>query len=73
MSARSALPRLLIKPRDGIEYNDHIEGDGRDIYEAACKLEGIIAKRRDMPYQSGRSERWLKTKNPDSLSATYQR
>jgi bifunctional non-homologous end joining protein LigD len=62
------LARLLIKARDGIEYNDHIEGDGRDIYASACELghEGIIAKRRDLPYESGRSKRWLKVKNPDS-------
>ena len=54
--------------RDGIEYNAHIDGDGRDIFEAACKLghEGIVAKRRDLPYQSGRSKWWLKTKNPNS-------
>jgi ATP-dependent DNA ligase len=28
--------------------------------------EGIIAKQRDLPYQSGRSKRRLKIKNPES-------
>jgi ATP-dependent DNA ligase len=33
-----------------------------------CKLghDGIVAKRKDLPYESGRSKRWIKVKNPDS-------
>lgn len=54
--------------KDGIEYNEHIEGSGPTISEHVCKLghEGIVAKRRDLPYESGRSRRWIKVKNPDS-------
>jgi ATP-dependent DNA ligase len=33
--------------------------------------EGIVAKRKDLPYESGRSTRWLKIKNP--ASAAVQR
>ena len=29
-------------------------------------LEGIVAKRRDRPYRSGRSPDWIKVKNPDA-------
>ena len=38
------------------------------MFEHACKLnlEGIVSKRRDMPYQHGRSRAWLKIKNPAS-------
>jgi ATP-dependent DNA ligase len=45
-----------------------MEGDGPIIFEHACKmnLEGIVSKRRDLPYQSGRSKIWLKIKNPAS-------
>jgi bifunctional non-homologous end joining protein LigD len=70
LDRKKRLARLLIKLKDGIQYNDHLEGDGQDIYAAACKLghEGIIAKRRDLSYQSDRSKRWLKIKNPDSLA-----
>ena len=34
----------------------------------ACKLglEGIVSKRRDLRYRSGRSPDWLKSKNPDA-------
>ena len=66
---KSQLHKLVAKVRDGIEFNEHIEGDGATIFKHACKLghEGIIAKRADLPYESGRSKRWLKIKNPDSL------
>ena len=66
-STRFRVALLLIKASDGIEHNAQIESDGR-TNEAACKLghEGILAKGRDLPYQSGRSKRWLKIKNADS-------
>jgi ATP-dependent DNA ligase len=60
---------FLKKVKDGIEFNDHIENaPGHVIFEHACKLghEGIIAKRKDLPYESGRSKRSLKIKNPAS-------
>jgi len=31
----------------------------------AC-VEGIVSKRRDLPYRSGRSKHWIKVKNPAS-------
>jgi bifunctional non-homologous end joining protein LigD len=38
------------------------------MFEHACRmgLEGIVSKRRDTTYRSGRSKDWLKTKNPES-------
>jgi bifunctional non-homologous end joining protein LigD len=38
------------------------------MFRHACKLglEGIVCKRRDAPYRSGRSKTWLKVKNPAS-------
>ena len=64
------LQRLLGKAIDGIQYNQHYIGDGAEIFRQACKLgcEGIVAKRVDLPYQSGRSKRWIKIKNPNSCS-----
>jgi ATP-dependent DNA ligase len=37
----------------------------------ACRLgcEGIVSKRVDLGYESGRSRPWLKIKNPDSSAA----
>jgi bifunctional non-homologous end joining protein LigD len=62
---KTALRRLLGGDRAGpIRYADHFIEDGAAIFKSACdmKLEGIISKRRDAPYQSGRSENFIKTK-----------
>jgi ATP-dependent DNA ligase len=34
----------------------------------ATNFEGIVAKRRDRPYKSGRSPDWIKIKNPDAAA-----
>jgi bifunctional non-homologous end joining protein LigD len=53
---------------NGIEapvvYSEHLVGDGQQMFEHAAKLnwEGIISKRADAPYRSGRNESWLKIK-----------
>jgi ATP-dependent DNA ligase len=68
-----ALASILRKVREGIALSDHVEGaQGPAIYEAACRvgLEGIVSKRVDRPYRSGRSPDWLKVKNPDAPAAT---
>jgi bifunctional non-homologous end joining protein LigD len=43
-----------------------LEGDGPTVFAHACEmgLEGIVSKRKDSPYRSGRSPDWLKMKNP---------
>jgi hypothetical protein len=50
----------------GLKFNEHIEADGPTVFAHACKmgLEGIVSKRKDSPYRSGRSPDWLKMKNP---------
>jgi len=67
---RARLRQLLVHP-DGIRFSDHHAGDGERMFAHACKLglEGIVSKRRDAPYSSGRSKNWLKIKNPDSPAA----
>jgi ATP-dependent DNA ligase len=37
------------------------------VFKNACAfgLEGIVSKREGSFYRSGRSRKWLKTKNPD--------
>ncbi len=49
-----------------------MDSDGAAMSRHACAigLEGIVAKRRDRPYRSGRSPDWLKVKNPDAPAAT---
>jgi bifunctional non-homologous end joining protein LigD len=63
---KATLSSVVAKAGAGIRFNDHIEADGPTVFAHACKmgLEGIVSKRRDSPYRSGRSPDWLKSKNP---------
>lgn len=47
-----------------VRYSDHMQGRGPEFFEQACALglEGIISKRADAPYRSGRGKLWLKLK-----------
>ena len=47
-----------------IRYIEHLAEAGDAVLKSACKLnlEGIISKRADAPYQSGRTETWMKSK-----------
>jgi bifunctional non-homologous end joining protein LigD len=58
-----------------IKYVDHIEGDGEVVLQHACKLnlEGIVSKRANAPYRSGRSAGWIKTKCPAWREANRDR
>jgi bifunctional non-homologous end joining protein LigD len=63
---KATLANVLARADRGIWFNDHIEDDGPTVLRHACKLglEGIVSKRKDSPYRSGRSPDWLKMKNP---------
>ncbi len=69
---KGALRRLLRRARSGIQFAEHIEGDGGEVFAHACKLgfEGIVSKDRTRPYQSGPSKTWLKIKNPAAPGVT---
>lgn len=47
-----------------IFFTDHVEGGGDRMLRELCRrrFEGVIAKRADAPYRSGRGRRWLKIK-----------
>jgi ATP-dependent DNA ligase len=58
---------------EGIRLSEHLDSaDGATVFHHACKfgLEGIVAKRRDKPYRSGRTAEWVKIKNPNAPAAT---
>jgi bifunctional non-homologous end joining protein LigD len=69
---RATMTRLLRKAAPGIRLSEHLDGDGETIFRHACALgaEGIVAKRRDWPYRSGRSPDWVKVKNPAAPAAS---
>ena len=62
---RSRLAKLLRRAKLGIRFSEHIEADGAKVFAHACKLglEGIVSKRHDAPYRSGRARTWIKVKN----------
>jgi bifunctional non-homologous end joining protein LigD len=70
---RKQLVGLLRKARPGIRLSEHIAEDGPLVFAHACRLglEGIVSKRIDAPYRSGRAKSWLKTKNKNA--AAYMR
>jgi bifunctional non-homologous end joining protein LigD len=57
LMAQQDLPNRLV-------YSDHVEGSGPGFYREASKmgLEGIVSKRANAPYISGRTKDWLKFK-----------
>ncbi|MGE5385472.1 MAG: DNA ligase D [Betaproteobacteria bacterium] len=61
---RKRLESLLRQAPERIRFSADFEASGHDILQNACrlKLEGIIGKRVDRPYISGRSNDWIKLK-----------
>jgi bifunctional non-homologous end joining protein LigD len=56
----------LTRRVDGIFLSDFEQGEiGPDLFRHACLLglEGLVSKRRDSAYRSGRSPHWVKVKN----------
>jgi len=61
---RAMLAELICKQHSSIRLSEDVDADGAAFVKLACQmgLEGIIAKRRDAPYRSGRGGDWLKVK-----------
>lgn len=61
---KKILKRALAGADEKIRYSDHVVGEGPAFFQQACKLglEGIISKRAEGTYRSGRSKDWLKIK-----------
>lgn len=63
---RKAALEALFAGRAGgpLRYSAHFEHDGDLVLKHACRLslEGVVSKRRDAPYRSGRGKAWIKSK-----------
>jgi bifunctional non-homologous end joining protein LigD len=62
---KAALKRLVENADDNIiRYSDHFAIPGSEMMQHArdLKIEGVISKRHDAPYRSGRSDDWIKAK-----------
>ena len=65
LTARKAqLEKLLTAPKGPLRYVEHFTSGGDAVLLSACRmhLEGIVSKRADAPYTSGRSDSWTKAK-----------
>jgi bifunctional non-homologous end joining protein LigD len=67
LEERKEALKLLLSGVEGegpIRYSDHVIGRGNEVYGQACRLalEGMVSKRRDAPYRSGRGRDWVKVK-----------
>jgi bifunctional non-homologous end joining protein LigD len=71
---KATLRSVLAKAALDVRFNEHIEGDGPTVFAHACKmgLEGIVSKRKDSRYRSGRSPDWLKITNPNAPAVTRE-
>jgi bifunctional non-homologous end joining protein LigD len=61
---KARLEKLLQKQSAQLRYVEHFTSGGDAVLKSACRmsLEGIVSKRADAPYRSGRGEDWTKAK-----------
>lgn len=55
----------LVKPAEGIiQYSAHVQGNGLEFFNAVGRmgLEGVVSKRSESFYRSGKTEAWVKAK-----------
>jgi bifunctional non-homologous end joining protein LigD len=67
---RHILEDLMEGAAGAIRLSEEIDADGDQLLASACEhgLEGIIAKRKNSPYRSGRRGDWVKIKCVQSES-----
>jgi bifunctional non-homologous end joining protein LigD len=65
---KATLASVLRQGRPGLRINEHLDYPGDMVFRHACKmgLEGIVSKRLGSYYRSGRTQDWLKFKNPEA-------
>jgi bifunctional non-homologous end joining protein LigD len=61
---RKALEDLVVKGKGAILLSEQVDADGEAFFATARAhgLEGIVSKRIDLPYRSGKRSDWLKIK-----------
>jgi len=76
ITRKAALKRILPKrDTDRIRYTEHVIGSGERLFGEIEKLqlEGMVAKRKDSVYSSGRSRLWQKVKTPAGRAEMQKR
>jgi bifunctional non-homologous end joining protein LigD len=64
LSERKARLKALLGDHARLRYVEHFTQGGEAVLQSACRmeLEGVISKKLDAPYRSGRSGAWVKSK-----------
>ena len=64
LERKVALKALLGGGVEGVRYLEHFDAAGEAVLKSACQLglEGVVSKRVDAPYVSGRQAAWVKAK-----------
>lgn len=66
LTERKSRLEKILNPLKGtaVLYSDHHVGEAEEFLETSCdtQLEGIVSKRMDSPYLSGRNDNWVKSK-----------
>lgn len=64
LARKDTLGALMRKSPHVLRYSEHFEEDGEMVLRHSCRLslEGVVSKRRDAPYRSGRGKEWVKAK-----------
>jgi bifunctional non-homologous end joining protein LigD len=62
---RKALLRRVLPPLGALRYLEHVEEEGKALYEEAERLglEGVVGKKANAPYKGGRSPQWIKVRS----------
>jgi len=58
LDRKDVLAKLLAGGIEPIRFSEHLDADGREVFVNACRLEleGVISKRKDGRYRSGRND-----------------
>jgi bifunctional non-homologous end joining protein LigD len=64
LDRKKRLRALLRHAPEPIRFSEHVVGQGEALLEQMCRdgLEGVVSKRADAPYRSGRTRAWIKVK-----------
>lgn len=66
LEKRKAILQKLLKghEKSHLRYSDHLEGQSKEFLKLACAhdFEGVVSKRKNGRYISGRSAEWVKSK-----------
>lgn len=64
LEKRKAVLEKIVGREGPIRYSDHLSGKGEEFFREACRfaVEGVVSKRRDAPYEEGRSKSWVQVR-----------